>query len=173
LVIANPSIAGTKQPYHFAADLDCEAAAQHVAACAKASEEMAFVALREILTELRDCDLEVSGCALLLAAGRSLPPLADILKSHSLIHTAEGEFFREAFRRASERLEIPVIGYRERDLEEHACELFGAEAGGLIERIAKLGKSAGPPWTADQKNAALAALLVLRERQSTSARHDF
>jgi hypothetical protein len=51
---------------------------------------------------------------------------------------------------------VTVIGYRERDLEQHAGKVFGAKAGAVIERLAMLGKSAGPPWTADQKNGALA-----------------
>jgi hypothetical protein len=32
----------------------------------------------------------------------------------------------------------------------------------LRSEIAGLGSSLGPPWTADQKNACLAAMLVLR-----------
>jgi hypothetical protein len=169
LVIADAAMGGAKQPYHFAANLPFEAAARHIAACTAASEEMAFAGLRDALAELRDCGVEVSGCALLLAAGGRLPPLADILKSHSLIHSAEGEFFREAFRKASERLDVPVTGYRERDLEQRVRGVFGPAADAVIERVAKLGKSVGPPWTADQKRGALAAILLVRGWKSTSA----
>jgi hypothetical protein len=168
VTIADGAVAGAKQPYHLAAELEFAAAARHIAARAAASEEMAFAGLGKVVAELRDREIEVSGCAMLLAAGRPLPPLADILKSHSLIHTAEGEFFRQAFRNANDRLKLPVTGYRERDLEQHAGKVFGAEADVVIERLALLGKSAGPPWTADQKIGALAAKYV-RSRESLRA----
>jgi hypothetical protein len=35
----------------------------------------------------------------------------------------------------------------------------------MLQRIAALGKSAGPPWGKDQKDAALAALVALRGRR--------
>jgi hypothetical protein len=65
-----------------------------------------------------------------------------------------------------------VTGYRERDLEQHAREVFRAQASGLIQTVASLGKSAGSPWTADQKNAALAAMPVLALQQGRSAREN-
>jgi hypothetical protein len=45
-----------------------------------------------------------------------------------LIHTAKGEFFRQAFRSAFERLEIPVIGIRACDLDDSAQKAFSKAA---------------------------------------------
>jgi len=78
-----------------------------------------------------------------------------------MIHTAEGEFFRKSFRDAFEVLKIPVAGIRERDLPAQAQKAFGKTARRVQERIAAMGRSIGPPWTTDQKTAALAALIVL------------
>ena len=96
-----------------------------------------------------------------MAAGRSLPSLLEILASHPLIHTAEGEFFRKSVISACERLTLPVTQIRERELEERAQLVFGKKAALVSRRIAAMGKSIGPPWTADHKSAALAALLTL------------
>ena len=74
---------------------------------------------------------------------------------------ARGEFFRQAFWKASERLQIPVTGFRERYLEEEVRNVFGFRAVPLIDCVASLGKTVGPPWTADHKNASLAAMLLL------------
>jgi hypothetical protein len=160
IVITDPARPGAKQPYHFAQAQPLPVAEGHIAECRASSEQLAFAALADVASALRR-DYEVAGCAVLLASGRSLPALPEILKSHSLIHTAEGEFFRRAFWKAGERLEIPVTGLRERELEERAKEVFGRAAERVIRAVNGLGKSVGSPWTADQKKATLAALLVM------------
>ena len=157
-------IKGASQPYHFAKGLHLPEAESYLAECAAASERLACEALREILLEVRRQDKVVGCCAILLAAGRSLPALPKILASHPLIHTAEGEFFRRSFWRAAERLNMQVTGIRERELDERTRKIFGGAGDSLPYEIASLGNSLGPPWTADQKNACLAALLVLAGR---------
>ncbi|MGD0136221.1 MAG: hypothetical protein ABSE57_29605 [Bryobacteraceae bacterium] len=162
IVITDPIIQGANQPYHFAKDLPDPD--RYLAECAAASERLAWEALREVVSEARRRQKAVAGCAILLASGRKLPALANILASHPLIHTAEGEFFRQAFRRAGERLKLEVTGIREMDLDDRSQMTFGSSAKSLQREIAGLGNSLGPPWTADQKNACLAALLALNQR---------
>ena len=166
IVTMNPTIAGAKQPYHHAASLTLQNGLQdaekYLDDCAAASVSLAMMAVSDVVRELKERKFRISGCAVLLAAGRPLPPLAKILASHPLIHAAEGEFFRNAVSKACERLEIPVAAMRERDLAEQARAKFGNAANRLQEAISSLGKSIGPPWTKDHKAAALAALLVLK-----------
>ena len=71
---------------------------------------------------------------------RSLPCLSNILASHPLIHTAEGEFFRDAVKKACERLEIPVTAIRERDVDEQAKQTFGNTTNRMQRKISGLGK---------------------------------
>jgi hypothetical protein len=163
VVITAPNILGASQPYHFAKGQKLSDAESYLAGCAAASEQLAFDALREIVLEARRHGKIVASCAILLASGRALPALEKILASHPLIHTAEGEFFRQSFRTAGERLNLSVTGVRERELEERALAVFGSKAGALQREIAALGSSLGPPWTTDQKNACLAALLALAQ----------
>jgi hypothetical protein len=152
IVIADTRRPGANQPYHFAEKLELQTAEKHLASCAAISERLALGAFRELVQELNG--YEVAGAAILLASGRPLPSLPNILASHALIHTAEGEFFRQAIRQACEHLGIGVTGIRERELEDGSA---------LQQEIAKLGKVVGPPWTQDQKMAALAAIMVLAE----------
>src|SRR5205807_2513560 len=105
------------------------------------------------------------------ASGRPLPQLEKILASHPLIHTAEGVFFREAVRRACEKLKIPVTGIRERELEEEADKKFGSAARKMHKRIDDMGKIVGAPWTKDQKSAALAAVLALENLSAKQQVH--
>ena len=97
---------------------------------------------------------------MLLASGRVLPTLQKILASHALIHTAEGEFFRKAVREACEHCRIPVLGIRERELNDRANAAFGTAAARVRQHISSLGKTVGSPWTQDEKTAALAGLIV-------------
>lgn len=164
--IVDQTLAGAVQPYHFAQGQPLAAAERHLTNCAASSERLAFERLHKAADEIRHGRAAIAGCAILMASGRPLPELSKILGSHPLIHTAEGEFFRQAFWRATERLKIQVTGFRERDLKQQARKVLGGAAAELDRTIATLGKVIGPPWTADQKMATLAALLLLTRQQS-------
>ena len=105
---------------------------------------------------------------MLLASGRPLPALPNILASHALVHAAEGEFFRKVVREACESCHIPVIGIRERELNKQADAIFGKGAARMKQHISELGKSIGSPWTQDEKIATLAGLIVCRKRARLS-----
>jgi len=169
IAIIDPIIPGANQPYHFAQGQKLPEAERYLAECAAVSERLALEALGEIVKELRHREYVAVSCAILLASGRSLPALSQILASHSLIHAAEGEFFRRAFWKASEGLEIEVTGIRERELDARAEAVFGGGTSQVRREIAALGKSLGPPWTTDQKTASLAALVTLLNSRPGSA----
>jgi hypothetical protein len=61
---------------------------------------------------------------------------------------------------ACERCRIPVEGFRERELDQHAKAAFGRSADGVRQRISDLRAAIGPPWTQDEKTAALAGLII-------------
>jgi hypothetical protein len=160
IVVVEPTMEGAKQPYHFAETLPLEEAERHLRKCAEFSQRLALQAIRESLEAVSARNYRVVGCAMLLASGRALPPLPKILASHALVHTAEGEFFRKVVREACERCGIPVVGFRERELDEHADVAFGKAAARVRQRISDLRSIVGSPWTQDEKAAALAGLMM-------------
>ena len=160
IVIIEQAMEGAKQRYHFAETLGLAEAERHLQKCAAVAQRLALQSIREMLDTVRTRDYHVVGCAMLLASGRALPSLQKILASHALIHTAEGEFFRKVVREACESCHIPVMGIRERDLDERANATFRRAAAGVRQHIAALGKIVGSPWTQDEKTAALAASVV-------------
>lgn len=165
IAVTPPGIAGVKQPYHFAENLALPEAEQFIGNCFAGSKNLALAAVSDVVSELRARQYRVVGSAVLLASGRPLPPLAKILASHAAIHAAEGEFFREVFSKACQDLSLSVAGFRERDLDDCLHAAFGKSATKLRQQISTLGRSIGPPWTADQKAAAIAALLVLANQR--------
>jgi hypothetical protein len=168
VAVTIPGTPGANQPYHFAENLKLGEAATFLGKCFAASKGLAVAAVGDVLSELLGRQYRVVGSAILLASGRPLPPLSQILASHALIHAAEGEFFREAFSKACADLDVAVSGFRERDLDECVQTTFGKAAALMRQQISTLGRSLGPPWTTDQKTAALAALIVLHGRAETA-----
>jgi hypothetical protein len=164
LTVIPPETRGAKQPYHFAEGLEFSRAEKFINRCFAASLKLASAALHQAADELRKRQYRVTGTAVLRASGRPLPPLANILSSHALIHAAEGEFFRDIIFKACEGLDLAVTGIRERDLEDHLQKEFGRATPRMHQQVSEAGRSLGPPWTQDQKTAALAALAVLGNR---------
>ena len=161
IVTIDPTIPGSKQPYHHAASLALPEAERYLADCAAVSDRLAFAEVETTVRELGVRHCRIVGCAILLAAGRPLPSLAKVLVSHPLLHAAEGDFFRHAVARANEGLKIPVTAIRERDLDDAAKTSFGSAASQVQRSISNLGSAVGPPWTKDHKAAALGAALIL------------
>lgn len=157
IVVIDDDMAGGKQPFHHAERMGLPKADKYLADYIAKTDRLAQEALAQAIAELKTKEFSVNAAAIVLASGRTLPPLPQILAAHPLIHTAEGELFRMTIRHACEALEIPIMGYRERDLKDGK----GLPAG-IVRSVANAGKSLGPPWTADHKCAALAAYLALK-----------
>jgi hypothetical protein len=137
--------ARVKQPYHAAEPLAFAKAEALIRACRSTSVGLAVEAIRPMIAA------HAPACAAVLV-GRALilPPLESILKSHAMIHTAEGVFYREILVEA-----LGQLGLRVERVPEKA---LSAELG----RVSGLGRRLGPPWTQDHKLATLAALAALR-----------
>lgn len=164
--IADPCIRGSKQPYHAAEPMAFADAQALLDRCAKSSRQLAEKALADCIADLRKRDFEPVVCGLTLGSGRTLPGLEAVLASHALIHTAEGEFYRNVMADAGETCGLRIVGIKERDLYESGAAHFHIAPAELEGRIAALGKSIGPPWSQDQKYAALAAWLGLADYPS-------
>jgi hypothetical protein len=166
IVTADPDIRGSKQPFHAAEALKLLDAQSLINECTESTRRLSREALREVITDLREKGLEVIGCGVILGSGRSLPALEAILASHALLHTAEGEFYRQALVEAGEHCGLPVSGVKEREAYERGAEQLDLSADELQTRIVALGRGIGPPWTQDQKFAALVAWLALAKPKS-------
>ncbi len=161
IVTADDHIAGSKQPYHAAKDVSAEAAEGLIRDCRERSTVLATRAINSLLSELRRNGLTVVRAGILFGSGRSLPRLPAILRSHALIHTAEGEFFREVLLSATAHCALQVMKVKERDVWETAATVFGLPVTDLRRRIGQLQNSVGPPWRQDEKFASLAAWIAL------------
>lgn len=150
-----------RQPYHTAEKMQRQDAIKFIRGVQSDAKRLALSALRSLQTDLAEVDFKLVRSALLLASGRALPVLEQILASHALIHTADGELFRDSLRAACALFRLPVQGIREKELFATASKAFGLPPAVLKRRVAAFGKSLGPPWSQDEKYAALGAWLSL------------
>ncbi len=105
----------------------------------------------------------VAACAVLVGNGMPDWSVSEILAVHFRMHKAEGELFRDALVRAARACDLRLVEIPERSLFERAKSALSAPASELAAEVAALGRRVGPPWARDQKDAALAARIALRE----------
>lgn len=150
-----------KQPFHAAEGLPLRNAEAMVKRSTDCARRLALAALRSAISDLQTQGYTVVASGLLRSAARPLPALEEILESHALIHTAEGELFREALSYASEQCGVPVTSVKEREVFARASTALGMAGDELKRRLAELGRQLGPPWREDQKLATLVAWFAL------------
>ena len=161
--MADAADAEPKQPYHAVEDLPIDEAAKRLAGHAATAKSMAYAAVHRIVGQLARDGHPVIGLGILDSAGRKGGSLSAILASHALIHTADGDHFRDAIASAAAQCRLPVSRIPARDLEGEAAAALSTPVERLHETVKELGRSVGPPWGADQKAAALVAWLVLKK----------
>ena len=158
---ADPEIPGSKQPFHTAEPLDFPDAQEFLKECTASTRRLSRLAFKSVIDELQRKNQDVVACGVVLGSGRALPTPDKILASHALIHTAEGEFYRNAWVEAAEHCGLKVMGIKERELFERGATQLHLSIEQLERCIAELGRPIGPPWTQDQKYAGLVAWLAL------------
>jgi hypothetical protein len=156
-----------RQPYHTAEKMPLSQAREFVGQVEAEAGRLAYRAIHGLQSDLQKQDIKLMRSGLLLASGKTLPVLEKILASHALIHTADGELFREALLRASARCGLETVRVKEKELLECARQTLRAQPAVLLRRVAELGKPFGSPWSQDEKFATLAAWLALSATRST------
>ena len=135
---------GAEYCYHAAAEMTLAHAKRHLAKAKEVATSRARLALRELVL-----NHAVHRAAIVRGKGKPLPALDAIVKVHALWHAAEGELYRDALTDACTELGVVVLGVPQPELDAPPATL------------ATLGKVAGKPWTVEQKEAAMAALVAL------------
>jgi hypothetical protein len=147
--------------YHAAQALPAAEAEALVRASEQKFTAIARASLSAFLTRLRGEGLEPSASAILAGGAKPLPPLAAILRSHALVHAAEGALYRGVLARASEVCGIPATFVPVADLPARVADAVRLPEERVVSLLAEIGKASGKPWARDQKEAALAAWLAL------------
>jgi hypothetical protein len=149
------------QPYHAAASLGVARGRAIVERCAARAEELALEGLRRLADEFAPHRLV--SCAILTSKPKVTLDLETTLRSHALIHGAEGLLFREAVARAAVACGLELHPVQESEALALAAAAWHCKPASVEKRLTDLRRSAGAPWTRDEKLATIAGLLALRE----------
>lgn len=159
-----------RQPYHTAEKLPIDDARGVIARGRDEATRLARNAITTVKKRAADIGCDLTSCGLLLASGRPLPSLERILASHALIHTADGELFRDALVAAAKSCGLEMFTIKESELVASASRDLGMKPDAILRRITRLGAELGPPWAQDEKFAALAAWMALIHRNVPAAK---
>jgi len=159
-----------RQPYHTAEKMLAGQGREFIGRVRDDARRLAYRAVRELESRTQEQGVELTRCGLLLASGRPLPALDKILASHALIHTADGELFREALLHASARCGLHDFRIKERELLDCAGKALHFKPANLMRRVTELGRSLGSPWSQDEKFATLVAWLALGARLKSNSK---
>lgn len=157
-----------RQPYHTAEKMPLAEARKFIAQVEKEARQLADGVIRGMQSELERVEIKLVRGSLLLASGRPLPSLEKILASHALIHTADGELFRDALSSAAKRCGLETVGIKEKELLDCAKQALRVQPAILLRRVTELGKPFGSPWSQDEKFATLGAWIALTSRNTNT-----
>ncbi len=152
-----------KQPYHAAENIEAGAARRLVERGIAAAQRIAVREINAAVRREQQRKNEVTACAVLV--GNPMPDwsISEILAVHFRMHKAEGVLFRDALVRATKTQGLRLVAIPEKVLIKHAESALGSPLSRTVKKVMTLGKSVGPPWGKDQKDAALAAMIALQE----------
>jgi len=151
-----------KQPYHAAEELQPAEARKVVKRGIYSAERIALREMRRALKRTRENGFEVQDCGLIVGSPMPDWSVDEILAVHFRMHKAEGVLFRDVLAKAAEECDLRVVPIAEKSLLQHAQTALETDATRLSQQLAALGKLVGPPWSKDQKEATLAAMIALQ-----------
>lgn len=148
--------------YHEASQNSDARAREIVDRAAKATHSCATAAIAAIVEELELQGVSITACALVSASAelKAGITLDQILRTHTLIHAAEGKLYRDAIVAACFDRGLDVIAVPERDAWNRAAKACGFSEDALQKRVAALRSVVGAPWGADEKVVTAAALVA-------------
>jgi hypothetical protein len=159
-----------RQPYHTAQKMSVKEGREFISGVRGEARRLAHRAIRGLQGQMPEQSYKLARCGLVLASGRPLPALAKVLASHALIHTADGELFREAILHASGRCGLSEFTIKEKELLDAAGQKLRVKPADLLRRVTELGRPLGAPWSQDEKFATIAAWLSLTSKSSLARR---
>jgi hypothetical protein len=162
--LADPEGRVRKNAYHAARGLEGAAAADLVEAAGRIAAEQAATALEQTVRRAADEGAVVRSCSVVVGAPAGQARLETILRSHALVHAAEGRLYQGALLQGAESCGLHPVAVPKQAIWEEGETALGITGDELRRRLDDVRREVGPPWAEDQKLAALAAWIALARR---------
>ena len=155
--------------YHRVETMAADEAEAWIARVWTACEADTRVGVGQLIEDLAGAGVSLGVAVVPIGRAKAPDRWEDIIKSHSHMHAAEGDFYRGVVATACTNLGLEVRRVVERDLPGQVGQLLRIDATALDQRLKAIGAALGPPWTEDQKLATLAAWSCLADAETTAA----
>ena len=146
------------EPYHAAVGVPLDVAPSLLRDSYESARDCARKELVRVIGDLRDRGYDVTALGCGVSAAPVRVPIERLLKSHPLLHGAEGDLFRDAVADAAEALGLAQVRTPWKEVWGQLAAALGSDA---RETVTQLGAGLGPPWASDEKEACAAAWLAL------------
>ena len=156
--LTDPKVPASFQPYHAVMELPWNQSQKAARKSVAAIEAVARKGVKNLIEELKSQGMKVSGVGIVGAPDRDLARIGNF---HIRAHAAEGVLFRKVLNVAAEANDLKWRLIPDKDFEQLVKSELGAKAPRTKRQISELGRTVPAPWRADEKQAALAAWLIL------------
>jgi hypothetical protein len=154
----DPEVSESREPYHPALDFEGARGEKLVRRAVEAATRVGRRAVAELVSELRAGDWECLRGGLVVG---SLIDPARIGNPHVRAHASEGKLFREIVESGLSACGVASFTVTTGKLYESAAAALRLSEPEIREALRAMGISAGRPWRAEHKEAALAAWMSL------------
>jgi len=156
--LVDPKVPATAQPYHEIMELPFDQWERAVSKSAKAIERVAAKALAKMIDQLQASGQKPIGVGVVGAPDRNL---ARIGNPHIRAHAGEGVLFRRVLEIGAESNGLKWQVFSDREFDGAVAMRLSSKYSKIRKSLDNLRQSVPPPWRMDEKQAALAAWVVL------------
>ena len=150
-----------RQAFHAASGLPIDHAREVIMQVERSAIAASQRELRLLVHDLARQGHQVRAVAISVPTSSVPDDLRTILRSHPLLHAAEGELYSEALADAAQAVGLTMVRFTTKNILGAATAALDCSPATMAEIVVKLGQGLGAPWAKDQKEAAMAALLAL------------
>jgi hypothetical protein len=158
LSLSDDEVPATMQPYHAVMELTWSESLIAVQPTIRAIQRVTNESLARLIEKVEASGIRIDVVAVVGAPDRQLEKIGN---PHIRAHGAEGVLFRQVLEVAAKANHRRSRSFVERDLDRVAKSELKRSSAQIKKSLAALGESAGPPWRADEKAAAIASWIAL------------
>lgn len=143
--------------YHQAENMPPAAAEANVERVRTATTGHVVTELGALIADLENDGFAVASAVAPSGAAKVPATTAQIVKSHSAMHAAEGHFYRDVVAGGCAALGLKTHRLAEKTLRTAVAKKLGVDPAALDDELKAMGVKLGAPWSEDFKLATLAA----------------
>ncbi|HYR88823.1 MAG TPA: hypothetical protein VE422_32400 [Terriglobia bacterium] len=160
VALHDPHYPATSQPHHEVMEMPWADAQSAVRPLAQQIEIIAVEVLAGLVKELQSKGCRVTGIGVVGSPDRKLESIGN---PHIRAHAAEGILFRRVLEVAAAEHKLQWRSFSDRTFNELALTELRGKPRDVETTLASIGHNAGRPWRADERAAATAAWLMLKD----------